>query len=285
MAIQLMTDSSCDLSRELLKQEHVQVIPIYISVGGVDYKDGVDITPEEIYQGMRKGTVYKTAQITVRDFETAFESAAARGMDVLHLSFSSGLSGTYGAGVLAANMVKEKYPQVRIEVVDTKASVNGLGLIVLDTIQDLKEGKSMDEILLLLEQRIRRIEHIFTVADLEYLYRGGRLSKGAAIVGNMLNIQPILRVDEEGKLQQLDKVRGRKKLFGRILELMEEKGKDLDQQTIGISHCDDEEEAQKLVAAIQEKFGSERFVVSMMGAAIGAHTGPGTLCVFFYNNQ
>lgn len=285
MAIKLMTDSACDLSREWLKEANVSVLPIYITINGQEYRDGEDITPEEIYQGMRNGNVYKTAQIPVNDFERAFEEAAAQGMDVLHLSFSSGLSGTYSAGVLAAGMVKEKYPTVRIEVVDTKAAVNGLGLIVKDTVEALKDGKDMDQVLALLEDRTARIEHIFTVADLEYLFRGGRLSKGAAIVGNMLNIQPILRVDEEGKLQQVEKVRGRKKLFGRILDLMEQKADDLDAQVIGISHCDDSEEANRLVEAIREKFGSKEFIVSLMGAAIGAHTGPGTLCVFFYNNK
>lgn len=285
MTIKLITDSSCDLDRNLLNEENVEIIPIYVSHDGKDYKDGVDITPEEIYQGMRNGKVYKTAQVTVHDFETVFEKFASQGLDILHLSFSSGLSGTYGAAVLAADMVKEKYPNIRLEVVDTKASVNGLGLIVLDVLAARREGADMDQLLELLEDRIRRIEHIFTVADLDYLFRGGRLSKGAAVVGNMLNIQPILRVDEEGKLQQMDKVRGRKKLFNRILAIMEEKADDLDKQTIALSHCDDEEEAQKLVEAIREKFGSTEFVVNMMGAAIGAHTGPGTICVFFYNSK
>lgn len=285
MAIKLITDSACDLSRTLLAEENVDVIPIYISFEGKDYKDGVDITPEEIYQGMRNGNVYKTAQISVNDFQMVFEKYASQGTDVLHMSFSSGLSGTYGAAELAAGMVREKYPQVRIEVVDTKAAVNALGLMVLDVIQAMKDGMDMDQLLVLLEDRVSRIEHIFTVADLDYLFRGGRLSKGAAIVGNMLNIQPILRVDKEGKLEQVDKVRGRKKLFHRILELMSEKADDLGSQTIGISHCDDEAEAEKLVNAIKERFGSEKFIVNMMGAAIGAHTGPGTLCVFFYDSK
>jgi DegV family protein with EDD domain len=285
MAIKLMTDSACDLSRDILKEAQVDILPIYVSIDGKDYKDGVDITPEEIYKGMRNGKVYKTAQISVMDFEKAFEEYALKGMDILHLSFSSGLSGTYSAAVLAADMVRERHPEVRIEIVDTKAGVNGLGLIVLDTIEDMKNGATMDQLLVSVEDRIRRIEHIFTVADLDYLYRGGRLSKGAAIMGNMLNIQPVLRVDEEGKLQQIDKVRGRKKLFGRILELMAERADDLDQQTVTISHCDDEGEAQRLVDAIREKFGTKRFIVDLMGAAVGAHTGPGTVCVFFYNSK
>jgi DegV family protein with EDD domain len=144
---------------------------------------------------------------------------------------------------------------------------------------------TFEEVAKVAESASAKIEHIFTVEDLNYLYRGGRLSKGAAMVGNMLNIKPVLQVDADGKLKQLDKVRGKRKLYGKILELMEQKADDLDQQTIGISHCDDQEDADKLVEMIKERFGSKDFIISMMGAAIGAHTGPGTLCVFFFNSK
>ncbi|SHE53504.1 DegV family protein [Alkalibacter saccharofermentans] len=285
MGIKLITDSACDLSKEYLKTQEVELIPIYISLDGNDFKDGIDITPEEIYQGMRDGKVYKTAQITIKDFEKIFEKYAQAGDEILYLSFSSGLSGTCNAAQIAANAVKEKYPNAKIQIIDTKAAVNGLGLIVKKAVDGKNNGMSFEDLIKSVESDAAKIEHIFTVEDLNYLYRGGRLSKGAAVVGNMLNIQPILRVDEDGKLEQLDKVRGRKKLFGKILKLMEDKADDLGRQTIGISHGDDQESAEKLVEMIKERFGSKDFIISMMGAAIGAHTGPGTLCVFFFNTK
>ncbi len=285
MGIKLITDSACDLSREYLKTQEVEVIPIYISLDGKDFKDGIDIAPEEIYQGMRDGKVYKTAQITIKDFENIFEKYVQSGDEILHLSFSSGLSGTYNAALIAANTVKEKYPNAKIQIIDTKAAVNGLGLIVKKAVDGKNNGMSFEDLIKCVESDVAKIEHIFTVEDLNYLYRGGRLSKGAAVVGNMLNIQPVLRVNEDGRLEQLDKVRGRKKLFGKILELMEDKADDLDSQTIGISHGDDQESAEKLVEMIKERFGTKDFIISMMGAAIGAHTGPGTLCVFFFKTK
>ncbi|HAE62288.1 MAG TPA: DegV family protein [Eubacteriaceae bacterium] len=285
MGIKLITDSACDLPREYLKAQEVDVIPIYISLDGKEYKDGVDITSEEIYQGMREGKIYKTAQITIKDFEDTFEKYASKGEDILHLSFSSGLSGTFNAASMAAKIIKEKYKDAKIRVLDTKAAVNGLGLIVKKTVDAKKNGMTFEEVAKVAESASAKIEHIFTVEDLNYLYRGGRLSKGAAMVGNMLNIKPVLQVDADGKLKQLDKVRGKRKLYGKILELMEQKADDLDQQTIGISHCDDQEDADKLVEMIKERFGSKDFIISMMGAAIGAHTGPGTLCVFFFNSK
>ncbi|MBF7096499.1 DegV family protein [Alkalibacter mobilis] len=285
MTVKFITDSACDLSRDILEKENVDVIPIYVSIDGKDFKDGLDITSQEIYDGMRQGKVYKTAQITVHDFEEVFKKYALEGQDVIHMSFSSGLSGTYNAAVLASNNIKENYPNANIEVIDTKAAVNGLGLIVKDAIEARNSGAGYNDLIELIKERSSKIEHIFTVADLDYLFRGGRLSKGAAIVGNMLNIQPVLKVDHEGKLQQIEKVRGRKKLFNKILEIMDENADDLDKQTVALSHCDDIEEAEKLMEMIKERFGTENFIINMMGSAIGAHTGPGTICVFFYNSK
>ena len=197
-------------------------------------------------------------------------------------SFSSELSGTYQSSVLIKEEVKETYANLDLEIIDTKCASLGQGLVVLEAAKMAKDGASKEDILKRVDFLMNHMEHIFTVADLQYLVRGGRLSKVAGFIGGLLNIKPILNV-EEGKLVPLEKVRGKKKVLGRIVDIMEERGKELKGQTIGITHGDDLETAEALKALITERFGCEAFIVNTIGAAIGAHTGYGVITLFFLN--
>ena len=194
-------------------------------------------------------------------------------------SFSSELSGTYQSSVVIKEEVKETYADLDLEIIDTKCASLGQGLVVFKM---AKDGASKEDILNRVAFLMNHMEHIFTVADLQYLVRGGRLSKVAGFIGGLLNIKPILNV-EEGKLVPLEKVRGKKKVLSRIVDIMEERGKDLKAQTIGITHGDDLETAEALKSLITERFGCEVFIVNTIGAAIGAHTGPGVITLFFLN--
>ncbi|TKI12210.1 DegV family protein, partial [Bacillus cereus] len=204
------------------------------------------------------------------------------GNPCIYLAFSSELSGTYQSSVVIKEEVKETYADLDLEIIDTKCASLGQGLVVLEAAKMAKNGASKEDILNRVAFLMNHMEHIFTVADLQYLVRGGRLSKVAGFIGGLLNIKPILNV-EEGKLVPLEKVRGKKKVLSRIVDIMEERGKDLKGQTIGMTHGDDLETAEALKALITERFGCEVFIVNTIGAAIGAHTGPGVITLFFLN--
>lgn len=286
MSFKILTDSACDLPKEIIEEFGIDVLPIVVIKDDKEYLDGESITPTEVYNGMRDGQVYKTAQIPPSSFQEKFEQYAKNGDTVIYIGFSSGLSGTYQTSLFVGESVKEKYPDFDLTIIDTKAASLGFGLIVYKAARLKAEGKTKEEVLKAIDFYINNIEHIFTVDDMEYLYRGGRVSRAQAIVGGLLNIKPALEV-QDGKLVPLEKVRGRNNVYKRMLEIMAERGKeaDLAKQTIGISHGDDIKNATKLKEMIEEKFGSKVFIINTIGAAIGAHSGPGTLSIFFFKKD
>lgn len=285
MAVKILTDTGCDLPDNILKELNIDMLPIVVIKDNEEYLDRVTIQPKTMYENMRKGAVYKTAQIPQHVFQKKFEEIAKSGEPTIYIAFSSGLSGTYQTAVIVRDTLKEDYPNMDLEIVDSKSASIGFGLLVHKAGLMAKEGKSKEEILKMLDFYIKHIEHIFTVDNIETLFRGGRVSRTQAFVGGLLNIKPILDVADEGTLRPIEKVRGRKKVLNRMLEIMEERGKyaDLKNQTIGINHGDDLEGALQLKEMIQERFGCTDFVLNIIGCAIGAHSGPGTLSVFFLN--
>ena len=287
MTVKILTDSGCDLPKGIIEEYDIDLIPIIVIKGEEEYLDGATITPKELYDNMRKGEVYKTAQIPPNVFEEKFEELAQKEESVIYIAFSSALSGTYQTSVIVRDSLKDKYPNLDIAIVDSKSASVGFGLLVYKAAQMAKEGKSKEEILNMLDFYINHNEHIFTVDDIEYLFRGGRVTRTQAFVGGLLNIKPILEVTRDGRLQPLEKVRGRSKVLKRMLEIMDARGKDADlkNQTIGISHGDDIEVAMKLKEMIEEKYGVTDFVINTIGCAIGAHSGPGTLALFFLNKK
>lgn len=284
MSIKIITDSACDLPRDIIEQLDIEVIPIFVYLGEEAFLDGETLKPKSLFQGMREGKVYKTAQIPPTIYKKIFSKYAAQKEDCIYLAFSSQLTGAYASSVLAKGEVLEEYPKFQLDILDTKCASVGFGLVVYKAAQMAKQGNTKAEIVAAAAFNAKHMEHIFTVDNLEYLYRGGRVSKTAAVIGGLLNIKPILNV-EEGKLIPLEKVRGRKKLFNRMIDIAKERGVDLQHQTIGINHGDDLEGALQLQEMLEKEFGTENFVINMVGCAIGAHSGPGTLSIFFLNQM
>jgi|SRR5690625_903628 len=282
MKIQILVDSACDLTERHYEQYDIRMLPLTVHLNEKDYLDGIDITPKEVYDAMRDGASTKTSQVSPQTFKDTFTEYVEKDQPFVYLAFSSELSGTYQTAKMIEQEVKEQHPHAQFEVINTKCASIGYGLVVLRAAKLAQEGASIDEIVDIATYHANHMEHIFTVDDLEYLYRGGRVSRTAAFVGSLLRIKPLLHVDE-GKLVPIEKIRGSKRVLGRMLEVMEERGTDFKNQTIGISHGDDLESAEKLAEMIKEKFGADDILIEMVGAVIGAHSGPGTIALFFLN--
>ncbi|MFP4015523.1 MAG: DegV family protein [Halanaerobiales bacterium] len=282
MSLKIITDSAADLPAEIIEEYGITVLPLLVTYGDEAYEDGVTMKPKTLFDNMREGAVYKTAQVPVGTFIDEFRNCVKEKNDAIYIGFSSELSGTYQGAVMAQKQVLSNKPDITIDVIDTKCASLGFGLVVYYAAKLAKEGGTREEIVDAVNFYSEHMEHIFTVDDLEYLYRGGRVSKTAAFVGGLLNIKPILDV-EDGKLIPLEKKKGRKRVLKRMLEIMEERGVNLAGQTVAISHGDDLETAEKLQEMIKEEFGTSDFVINTIGAAIGAHAGPGTIALFFLN--
>lgn len=282
MGIKIISDSGCDLPQELIERYDIDVIPIFVLEGEKEYLDKIDITSEEVFQNMRNGVVYKTAQITPEIFINKFKEYTKNNQTIIYLSLSGGLSGTYESAVLAKGVVESEYPDVDINIVDSKSASGGQGLVVLEAAKMVASNMEKEKILNRINLIIQNIEHIFTIDDMEYLYRGGRISKAQNIMGGLLSIKPILCV-KEGKLEPLEKVRGKNKVLKSMINIIKNiKGDtDLSKQTIIISHADNIESALKLKDMMVKEFNIDDVIINTIGSVIGAHVGPGTVAVFF----
>ena len=282
MQVKILADSACDLPKSFYQQHNVTLIPLNVHINGEEYEDVKNIDPKTVYTAIRNGIVPKTSQASPLLFEQVFTEMAEKNEDGIYIAFSSQLSGTYSTAVMILDQVKEKYPNFHLTIIDTKCASLGQGLIVMEAARQAAANVPKEEIVEDIKFRALHMEHLFTVEDLDYLAKGGRLSKASAFLGGLLNIKPILNV-EDGKLVPIEKIRGQKKVFRRIIELMKERGSNLDQQIIGISHADTEETALEVKAMIEAEFHPKEVYVSSIGAAIGAHTGAGTISIFFLN--
>ncbi|MDO6449271.1 DegV family protein [Oceanobacillus profundus] len=284
MTIQILADSASDLSLKHYNEFNIEMVSLTVHLEEKEYEDGKTIEPKSVYNAMRDGKSPKTSQVSPQTFKSVFTTYAKANKPLVYIAFSSALSGTYQTAKMMEQEVKEEYPDAPIHIIDTKCASIGYGLVVLHAAKLAQNGASLEEIMEAATYQAEHMEHIFTVDDLEYLYRGGRVSKTAAFVGTLLKIKPLLHV-EDGKLIPLEKIRGSKKVLGRMLELMEKRGTDFQNQTIGISHGDALETAEKLASMISEKFGVEKdnILIEMVGSAIGSHSGPGTIALFFSN--
>ena len=282
MNIKILVDSSCDLTDEHYNELDIEMVSLTVHLDEKEYKDGVEISPKAVYDAMRDGKITKTSQVSPLAFKTIFTHYAETNQPLVYLAFSSELSGTYQTAKMMEQEIKAEYPKAPIYVIDTKCASIGYGLVALRIARLAKDGATIDDIIDMAKYHAEHMEHIFTVDDLEYLYRGGRVSKTAAFVGTLLKIKPILHVDD-GKLVPLEKIRGSKKVLNRMLEIMETRGTDFENQVIGISHGDDLETAERLASMIKSKFGVKKIVIEMVGSVIGAHAGPGTIALFFLN--
>lgn len=275
MAIRLLTDSGSDLPKEIRDTYHIHVMDLKVYV---DDQEVTGIDPVELMREMKAGKMAKTAQIPLKELQDVFEEAAQAGDEVLYIAFSSVLSGTYQTALLAKRLVEEEM-QATITVFDSKAASMGHGLIVLKAAQLISEGATTAEVLEALETYAPSIEHLFTVDTLTYLVRGGRVSRTKGMVADIMSIKPLLDV-QEGALHPFDKVRGKKRLFSRMIEIMEERSGGLAGKRIGITYTDNPEDVDKIVSLLEAK-GVGEIIQGHIGPAIGAHTGPGTLAIFY----
>src|SRR5690625_2102186 len=258
------------------------MVPLTVHLNDAEYRDSLDITPKEVYDAMREGASTKTSQVSLQTFEESFTRYATENQPLVYLAFSSELSGTFQTAQMVLQTVKEKYPDAPIYAINTKCASIGFGLVVLRAAQLAKEGATAEEIVDMATYHAKHMEHIFTVDNLEYLYRGGRVSRTQAFVGSLLNIKPILHV-EDGKLIPLERIRGSKRLLSRMIAIMEDRGTDFSNQIVGISYGDDLATAQRLAELTREKFNVKDIIIEMVGSVIGAHSGPGTIALFFLN--
>lgn len=281
---QIITDSTTDISPEMIAELDLQVIPMCYMLEGRTYHNipgGGEMTDHEFYELLRAGKMSTTAQINSEEFIERFTPVLEEGKDVLYLAFSSGLSGTCQSAFLAKKELEEKFPERRVEVFDTLCASMGEGLLVYHAAMLKKAGGDMDEVLSWLRENVLRLCHWFTVDDLHHLKRGGRVSSATALVGTMLGIKPVLHVDDEGHLIPVSKVRGRKQSLDALVQRMVETAIDPKEQTVFISHGDCQEDAEYVASQIKEKLGVRKIFINFIGPVIGAHSGPGTLALFF----
>lgn len=282
MGVKILADSACDLPLSFYEQNHVALIPLKVYIDGHEYQDLKTIQPAEVYESIRSGEFPKTSQASPALFKELFTELAINNQQGIYIAFSSELSGTYQTAAMIMEQVKEEHPNLDLTIIDTKCASLGQGLIVMEAAKLANAGASKEQILEDVMFNCKHMEHLFTVDDLDYLAKGGRVSKASAFLGGLLNIKPLLNV-EEGKLVPIEKIRGKKKLLRRILEVMKERGENLDSQMVAISHADDEETANDIKDMINQEFGPKEVYVNAIGAAIGSHTGPGTIAIFFLN--
>ena len=284
MSVTIIADSACDLPLSYYKENKVSFIPLQVHLDGNNYEDLQTIQPAEVYQAMREGKAPKTSQASPEYVTQLFTQLAIEKKQAVYIAFSSELSGTYQMAVMVYNQVKETYPDFDLDIIDTKCASLGIGLAVIKAVELAEAGADKETIIQAVTFHAQHMVHLFTVDNLDYLARGGRISKASAFVGGLLNIKPLLHV-EDGKLIPLEKIRGKKKLVKRTLEVMHERGVDLDKQTIAISHGDDLPLALEWKEAIQNEFGTKNVIINVVGAVVGAHSGPSTIAIFFLDDN
>lgn len=284
----LITDSSADLSQEMVQELGVTVLPLSFTIQGKTYRNYPDNREMDLplfYDMLRAGELATTSAVNVAEYTQAVEPILQEGKDVLILAFSSGLSSTYQASVLAAGELREKYPDRKIYTVDTLCASLGQGLLVYLAAQEQRKGKSIEEVRDWAEETKLNLCHQFTVDDLHFLKRGGRISATTAVVGSMLQIKPVLHVDNEGHLINIGKALGRQASLKALVDKMEKTVTEEGRKTVFISHGDCRKDAVTVADMVRERFGTQDIRINFVGPVIGAHSGPGTLALFYLGTE
>ena len=284
----ILTDSSADLGEDLVREMDIQVLPLSFTIQDKtyhNYPDNRELDPHVFYQMLREGQTATTAAVNVEQYLQAMEAELQAGRDVLVLAFSSGLSTTYNSSAIAVAELREKYPERKIFTVDTLCASLGQGLLVWYAVQEKNKGGSIEAVRDWAEAHKLNLCHWFTVDDLHFLKRGGRVSAATAVVGSMLQIKPVLHVDNEGHLINMDKARGRHASLTALVDHMEQTAIDPGAQTVFISHGDCLEEAERVADDVRKRFGVKEIIINNVGPVIGAHSGPGTMALFFMGRE
>lgn len=279
----IITDNTCDMPMEYYKEHNVGIMSLNYIMDGQIYTVENSMPVGEFYNRLREGSMPTTSQANPAEVRQTLEAYCKQGKDVLYIVFSSALSGSYNNARIAAEGLNEDYPDTNVVVVDSLCASMGEGLLLYYAVSMKEEGKSLEEIRDWLEKYKLHICHNFTVDDLNHLYRGGRVSRTTAVLGTMIGVKPVLHMDDEGHLVSVGKARGRKKSITAVVDRMEKQIKGYEEQNkiIFISHGDCMEDAEYLRELVRKRFGTETFLVNHIGPTIGAHSGPGTLAVFF----
>lgn len=281
MTYRILTDSCCDLSDNMYKELDVSVVRLTVRYQGKDHSKYTPMWLKQMYQGLRDGEQTSTSAANPENWKEAMEPAIKEGKDLFVLAFSSGLSTTYQSAVIAAEELMAEYPGRKVIVVDSLCASLGQGLLLYHACQKRDEGLSLDELAAWCEEWKLRLCHWFTVDDLMYLKRGGRVSAATALVGTMLQIKPILHVDNEGHLISVSKVRGRKASIEALAKKLGETGIAGANETVFICHGDCADDAKLLEKLVKERYGVKTVLTEYTGAVIGSHSGPGTLALFY----
>ncbi|MCP1101188.1 DegV family protein with EDD domain [Aequitasia blattaphilus] len=276
----ITANSTVDLPKEWLEERNIVTIPLHYELDGKIYKDKEGLSPAEFFEKLRDGKQAKTSQVNPDEAKAYFEPILKEGTDILHLGFSSGLSGTYNSMRIAGEELQEKYPERKIIVIDSLCACLGEGLLLYKALQKQKEGLSIEELAQWVEENKLHICHNVTVDDLHHLHRGGRVSKATAVIGSAIQIKPMITVDNEGKLVVCGKKRGRKNALHHLVDMSVEKAGNWENDMIMVTHGDCIDDAKYVAEIAKEKLGAKEVLINDIGSVIGGHTGPGVVAIF-----
>uniref|UniRef100_UPI0040572C03 DegV family protein n=1 Tax=Acetatifactor sp. TaxID=1872090 RepID=UPI0040572C03 len=283
MAFYIITDSASDSTEAVKKEYGLYVMPTPVTIDGVDYFDQETIFPNQFYQIQAEGKDIKTYHISQYMFEEHFRPFAQRGDEVLYICFSTGIAGTFQAATLAYQEILEEYPDFKMTIIDSKCASIGYGLVVERLLRMQRNGAPKEMLIEAANFFCEHMEHAVTVQELDYLFKGGRLSRTSFLAGTVLDIKPIIVVDENGSLKAVEKVRGWKKAMKRILDIVGEKGKNLENQVVGACYGTDTASFEFIKEQLKERYHVKEILEAQVGCAIGAHTGPGIVAIVFLN--
>jgi len=281
----ITADSTVDMPKEYLVEKNIPIMALTYVLDGITYEDGNGLTGKDFFDKLRRGSMPTTSQVNPEQAKAIFEPFVKEGKDVLHIGFSSGLSGSVGSAKIAADELMEEYPDRKVIVIDSLCAAMGEGMLLYKVVELKEQGKSLEEVAEWAENNKLNICHDVTVDDLFHLHRGGRVSKASAILGSMIQLKPIIHMNEEGKLIVIDKVRGRKKSLMTLLDRMEKKMQGFENNIAMIVHGDAQEEAEMLKAEMEKRFGITNVIINCLGSVIGSHTGPGVVSVFYMGDR
>lgn len=281
----ITVNSTIDLPKEWLEERHVPVIPLKYTIDGETYTDMEGLSAKEFFAKLREGKMSVTSQVNPEEAVTLLEPFLKEGKDILHLGFSSGLSGTLNSMRIAGETLSEKYPEAKIIVIDSLCACLGEGVLLYKALQQKEKGMTIEETAEWVEKNKLHICHNVTVDDLHHLQRGGRVSKTTAVLGTLVQIKPIIHMDDNGTLQVIGKERGRKKSLNKIVDMAVEQSKGWDNDIVMITHGDCIDDAEYVAKLVREKMGVDNILINNIGTVIGSHTGPGVVAVFCMGNK
>ncbi len=277
----ITTDTTSDLPLKYLEENNIKIVPLYYNIDGDVVCDNTGEKIKEFYAKMRNGAMPTTMACNPEQTREIFEEYLKKDYDILHIAFSSALSSSYNNAKIVSQELSDEYPDAKIIVIDSLCASMGEGLLVYKAVEQKKAGKNITEIASWVEENKLHICHQFTVDDLYHLFRGGRVSKTTAVIGTIINVKPILHVDDNGELIPVSKIRGRKKSLNALVDLMEKTLGNYKNDIVFISHGDAIEDAEYVADRIKERFGIQNFLINTISPTIAAHAGPGTIALFY----